>query len=102
AITGVGFVGYGVALNREIVVEFLPRLATVIARLFVPAFPGELHPGAASSVAIALLAAIAAVAIFVATLTRRAPMWTALRQAFVLALAVVALTAFAPDLFLVS
>jgi hypothetical protein len=101
-VTGVGYLGYPVHLDRQMVVEFVPRVATVFARQFAAIFPGEIHSASLSAIAFATLAAVALGAIVVSVRTRHGPVSVALRQAAALALLVAGLVAFAPELFLIG
>lgn len=99
ALLGVGYLGYPVRPNRQMVVEFLPRVATSVARQFAPVFSGELHSEALAALAYATLAAVALGAVVVAVRTRGGSVAVAVRQAAALAVLVVGLVGFAPDLF---
>ncbi|HET6165021.1 MAG TPA: hypothetical protein VFG37_15230 [Planctomycetota bacterium] len=99
ALLGVGYLGYPVRPDRQMVVEFVPRVATVVARQFAAVFPGELHSVALAALAYAALAAVVLGAVVVAVRTRIGSVAVAVRQAAALALLVVGLVGFAPDLW---
>ena len=98
-LLGVGYLGYPVRPDRQMVVEFVPRVATVVARQFAAVFPGELHSAALAALAYATLAAVALGAVVVAVRTRMGSVAAAARHAAALALLVVGLVGFAPDLW---
>jgi hypothetical protein len=101
-VLGVGYRGYAVQPDREMVVLFVPRVASVAARLFAPVFAGELHPEQTLLAVVVILGGVAAAAVAIAIATRHASAWTAVRQAAALAVVTIGLVGFAPDLVLLN
>ncbi len=101
-VVGKAFDSYPVPLVpdalRALLAAFPARLATCAGRLFVPTFP-ELH-GSTTWLRWMLLA-VALAGVGVAVVTRRASLATPVRQGLALALLVVGLLGFAPDLFVI-
>jgi hypothetical protein len=101
-LLGVGYLGYPVQPDRQMVVEFVPRVATAVGRQFAAVFAGDVHSRGLAALAYATLAAVALGAVVVAVRTRHGRIGVAVRQAAALALLVVGLIAFAPELFLLG
>jgi hypothetical protein len=101
-VLGVGYRGYSVQPDREMVVLFVPRVATVVGRLFAPVFAGELHPEQALLAVLVILGGVVAAAVAIAIAARHASAWTAVRQAAALAVLTIGLVGFAPDLVLLN
>jgi hypothetical protein len=101
-LLGVGYLGYPVQPDRQMVVEFVPRVATAVGRQFAAVFADDVHSRGLAALAYATLAAVALGAVVVAVSTRHGRIGVAVRQAAALALLVVGLIAFAPELFLLG
>lgn len=101
-LLGVGYLGYPVQPDRQMVVEFVPRVATAVGRQFAAVFADDVHSRGLAALAYATLAAVALGAVVVAVRTRHGRIGVAVRQAAALALLVVGLIAFAPELFLLG